>query len=291
MKEQFNWDSLNQKTKIAGVVGHPVDHSLSPIMHNQAYKQMGLDAIYLKFDVPAAYEDFAFFIEAVRSRPWLDCVGFSVTIPHKTNAIRYLKERNFYIDPLAQKIGAVNTLVFNPDNTVAGYNTDYYGILETLRTAEAKLEGKRIAVLGAGGVSRAIVAALTDCRAEVTIFNRTELKAKLLADEFSCKYLPWENRNTTDADIIINGTSIGMDPNIGESPLDEVRPGTTIFDTVYNPLETKLIKFAKAAGAQTISGADMLVFQAAKQINLWFTGKLQIPVDIMRMAVLSKLKK
>ena len=161
--------SVKRKEKVAGVVGHPVDHSLSPIMHNQAYKHMGLDAVYLKFDVPAAYEDFAFFVDGLRARPWLDCVGLSVTIPHKTNAIRYLKEHDFYVDPLAAKIGAVNTLVFNPDNSVSGFNTDYYGILETLRTAEAKLEGKRVAVLGGGGVSRAIVAALADSKADVTI--------------------------------------------------------------------------------------------------------------------------
>ncbi|MFA5865149.1 MAG: shikimate dehydrogenase [Phycisphaerae bacterium] len=300
MKEEYNWDHLNPKTQLAAVIGHPVNHSLSPIMHNQAYKQMGLDAIYLKFDVADSYEDFARFIDGLRARPWLDCVGLSVTIPHKTNAIRYLKNQNASIDPLAEKIGAVNTLVFNRDGSLAGYNTDYLGVLETLRVIagvdKSALKNKHVNVLGGGGVCRAIVAAMTSAGADVTIFNRTAAKAQSLAEEFQCRWVPWEKRNSAPAEIFINGTSLGMHPHIEECPLDSsaLRPGMIVFDTVYNPLETRLLQYARQAQALPVNGADMLVYQAAQQINLWFNREQKeeffIPIDIMKNAVLSKLR-
>jgi 3-dehydroquinate dehydratase / shikimate dehydrogenase len=224
----------------------------------------------------------------------------SVTIPHKTNAIRYLKSQNAFIDPLAEKIGAVNTLVFNRDGSIAGYNTDYLGVLETLRVIagidKSTLKNRRVNVLGGGGVCRAIVAAMTSAGADVTIFNRTTSKAQSLAEEFLCRWEPWEKRNSAPADILINGTSLGMHPNIKECPLDPsaLRPGMVVFDTVYNPLETQLLQFARCAQALPVNGADMLVYQAARQINLWFNQEqkeeFSIPIGIMKNAVLSKLR-
>ncbi len=301
MKEEFNWDTLGPETRLAGVIGHPVEHSLSPTMHNRVYQSMGLNGVYLKFDVAETYEAFAEFIDALRSRPWLHCMGLSITIPHKTNAIRYLHENKGVIDPLAEKIGAVNTFVFDLDGSMAGYNTDYVGVLETLRVSgglgKRGLKGKKAAILGGGGVVRAIVAALTSVQAKVTLFNRTESKARNLAEEFGCEWKPWEERNVAGADIIINGTSLGMHPNIEGCPLEAsgIRPGMIVFDTVYNPLETKLLKYAKEAGGLALTGADMLVFQAVEQIKLWLLGQqireIPVPADIMKVAMMAKLQR
>jgi 3-dehydroquinate dehydratase/shikimate dehydrogenase len=300
MKAEYGFDRISPATRIAGIVGHPVGHSLSPIMHNRAYEKMGFDGVYVKFDVPETYEDFCRFIDGLRSRPWMDVMGLSVTIPHKTHALRYLKENRAKIDPLAEKIGAVNTIVFGKSGEISGYNTDYLGVLETLRIQAnlpaVKLVGRRTAVFGSGGVSRAIIAAMTSVGADVTIFNRTESKARALAEEFNCRWGSWEDREKFDAEIIINGTSLGMSPEVESCPLTDGRaisPGCVVFDTVYNPLETKLLGLARQRGATAINGADMLVYQAVEQIKLWLPREekeeISIPADIMRTIVLSKL--
>jgi len=301
LKDEYNWDNINRQTKVAGVVGHPIKHSLSPIMHNRAYKQMNINAVYLQLDVPEDYGSFAMFIDFIRERPGYDFIGLSVTIPHKTNALEYLKKNKYEIDPLAEKIGAVNTIAFLPDGRLVGYNTDYLGVLESLRAVggidRADLAGKRLAVLGAGGVARAIVAAMTCANADVTIYNRTESKAVKLAEQFNCSWEKWDKRNEIEADIIINGTSIGMLGNEDASPLesDVIKADMVVFDTVYNPLETKLLKMAKQAGAKTIDGANMLVYQAIEQIKIWLDAwKINynaIPAGIMKQAVLDKLKR
>lgn len=299
MKEEYNWDRIDPATALAGVVGHPVDHSLSPAMHNRAYRQMGVNAVYLKFDVADSPEAFDRFIEEFRARPWLGLMGLSVTIPHKGHALDYVRRHGGCLDPLAERIGAVNTLVFTAQGLVKGYNTDYAGILKTLEISAglgpAGLAGKRVMILGGGGVSRAIVAATTAAGAEVTVFNRTPDRARTLAAEFGCQWRPWDERNHVAADVVINGTSVGMHPKVEDCPLEPaaLRPGMVVFDTVYNPLPTKLLRQAQAAGAVGVSGADMLVFQAVEQIRLWLEGQEKrdfcIPADIMKDAVLSRL--
>jgi 3-dehydroquinate dehydratase/shikimate dehydrogenase len=299
MKNEYNVDRIDHDTLIAGVVGHPVEHSLSPLIHNRAYQTMNQDAAYVKFDVADSYDDFCLFIDGLRQRRWLDVMGLSITIPHKTNALRYLKEHDEDIAPLAEKIGAVNTLIFHPDGKLSGDNTDYLGVLETLhreaKLSPADLAGKRVAVLGAGGVSRAIVAAMAAAQARITIYNRSEDKARQLAEEFICDWQPWDRRNQLEADIVINGISLGMHPNINTCSLEPsaLSPGMIVFDTVYNPLETKLLKLARERGAQPVDGANMLVYQAAEQIKLWLTARqkeeFSIPIDIMKRAMLSKL--
>jgi 3-dehydroquinate dehydratase/shikimate dehydrogenase len=300
MKNEYNYDHIGSKTLIAGVVGDPVEHSLSPLIHNLANLHNRADSVYVKFEVIRSYDKFCEFIEALRKRPWLNMMGLSVTIPHKTNALQYLKDHNEPVDPLAEKIGAVNTLTFHPNGSLSGANTDYLGVLETLRCeaglAPQNLAGKRVVVLGAGGVCRAIVAAMTFAGAEVTIYNRTEEKARSLADDFNCRYQPWESRNNLSADIVINGTSLGLHPNSDISPLsaDAIEPGMIVFDTVYNPLETKLFRLARERGAKPIDGANMLVYQAAEQIKIWRKAQqkeeIPIPTDIMKKAMLNKLK-
>ncbi|NLE28314.1 MAG: shikimate dehydrogenase, partial [Phycisphaerae bacterium] len=300
MKAEYGLERINRATKLAGIVGHPVGHSLSPIIHNRAYQAMGLDGVYVKFDVPERYEDFCRFIDEVRRREWFDLMGLSVTIPHKTHALRYLKSLGAKIDPLAVKIGAVNTIVFGTGGELWGYNTDYLGVLETLRQQAdlpaEKLVGKRTAVFGSGGVARAIVAAMMSVGAEVTVFNRTESKAAALAEEFGCRWASWNDREQFDAQIMINGTSLGMWPEVESCPLrraEAICPECVVFDTVYNPLETKLLRLARSRGAVAIHGADMLVYQAVEQIKLWKPQQgdkeISIPADIMRTVVLSKL--
>ena len=304
MREEYNWERINQKTKLAGVLGHPIKHSLSPIMHNRVYRHMDVNVLYLRFDVEGGYSGFATFIDFIRERPEYDFIGLSVTIPHKTNAIEYLQKHSYEIDELAQKIGAVNTIVFMPNGRLAGYNTDYKGILESLKivgTMElSELSNKKVAVLGAGGVAKAIVAAMCSVGADVIIYNRTESKAKALAEQFNCKYESWSARETIAADIIINGTSIGMLGNDDKSPIEEeiakkiIKPGMIVFDTVYNPLETRLLRIAKQLDAKTIDGANMLVYQAIEQIKLWLDAwgisYNEISADIMKQAILEKLK-
>jgi 3-dehydroquinate dehydratase/shikimate dehydrogenase len=299
MKNEFNYNHIGPETLIAGVVGDPVEHSLSPLIHNLANLHDRVNSVYVKFEVAKSYDNFCGFIDALRARPWLNMMGLSITIPHKTNALQYLKDHHEDVDPLAEKIGAVNTLTFHIDGSLSGANTDYLGVLETLRCkanlASQDLAGKRVAVLGAGGVCRAIVAAMTSADADVTIYNRTEEKAHALADDFHCRYQPWESRNSLSADILINGTSLGLHPNSDISPLEPaaLKPGMIVFDTVYNPLETKLLRLARERGAQPIDGANMLVFQAAEQIKIWRKaqqkGEISIPTDIMKEAMLSRL--
>lgn len=300
MRETYNWDRIGNDTKVLGVVGHPVEHSLSPPMHNAAYRAMGFDGLYLRFCVSAEYEAFARFVDLVRDTENLDIIGLSVTIPHKANAIRYLQEHGGRIDPLAEKIGAVNTLVFHLDGSAAGYNTDYLGVLAALELegglGSQSLAGKRVAVLGAGGVSRAIVAAMTSSGAEVTVFNRTAEKAQSLADEFDCRAELWDRREQLRAEVLINGTSIGMWPRSDESPIDPLalRPEMVVFDTVYNPLWTKLLTAAQQGGAKAVDGASMLVYQAVEQIRLWTQAAgspcAEVPVAVMRDVVLRHLK-
>jgi len=265
MKRDYRWDTIDHATMVAGVIGHPVEHSMSPVMHNRAYTAMGFNAVYLKFDVADTYEDFARFIDGIRARPWLGGIGLSVTIPHKTHAIRYLESNGFDVSPLAQQIGAVNTLVFPKDGSLSGYNTDYVGILESLRTAAGldrkALRGQTVAVLGGGGVSRAIVAAMAEVEADVTVYNRTESKARDLANEFGVKWDAWERRNDLKARILINGTSVGMHPKVDDCPVDPtvLRPGMIVFDTIYNPLQTRLLEAAREsarAGGRPVSPGD-----------------------------------
>ena len=296
LTKTYNWDRIGPETKVLGVVGHPIEQSLSPPMHNAAYQQMGFPGVYLRFDVPKDYASFEQFIDRLRRFP--DALGVSVTIPHKSNAIQYVKSHSGTLDGLAEHIGAVNTLKFYPDGTVAGINSDYLGFITALIEGAGllleELEGKRLAVLGAGGVSRAIVAAMKERKAEVTIYNRTAARAEALAKEFECACRPWDERYRLKAEIVINGTSIGMSPNVDESPLDAsaIKPGMIVFDTVYNPLETKLLRLAGEAGAKTIDGLSMLVYQAYEQIEFWTENRYNVHgcISTMRDVALKSLK-
>ncbi len=283
---------ISAKTKICGLIGDPVEHSVSPAMHNAAFSSLGLDYIYLPFRV--ARDNLTKAIDGLKV---LDIRGLNVTIPHKVAVIPLLDE----IEPLAQKIGAVNTIV-NNKGRLKGHNTDAGGFLKALLGRGVEPRDKKVVVLGAGGASRAISFTLAEKRAEIVILNRklemdwaVELASSISqfsAKEVKALELNDENLSSVlaTADILVNATSVGMSPNINQSPVPArlLKTELVVFDIVYNPLKTRLLAEAEAAGAETISGIDMLVRQGALAFELWTGAKA--PIDIMKAKAIEALK-
>jgi 3-dehydroquinate dehydratase/shikimate dehydrogenase len=348
LKKLYHYHLINSETRVFGVLGDPVAHSLSPHIHNLSMRRSGLNAIYLPFRVSA--EAFPAFLEAFESIP---VQGYSVTIPHKEAAARLALKKDITVE----RTQAANTLIREGDGFTA-YNTDYRGALETLLVnlprlrpgeygeiqpdpasaslpastteerapenlgafgaplegirapetrvqatvprplteiqardleldpaAHSVLQGKVVLLLGAGGVARAIAHALHREGALLTIANRTVEKAERLASEVGCRYIEWAGRHSVTCQIAINCTPVGMHPQVDESPLHAsfFRPGLVIFDTVYTPENTLMVKEARSRGAAVITGVELFVRQAALQFRL-FTGK-QAPIDLMRKVV------
>jgi 3-dehydroquinate dehydratase / shikimate dehydrogenase len=301
MKRLYCWDAINANTRVYGVVASPVMHSMSPAIHNAGFDAVGHDGVYVPLLVNPGYESFKAFMESFRAFEPLHLRGLSVTLPHKENALRYLKEKGATVEELAERIGTVNTIVIEPGGKLAGFNTDYAAILDTITTAlgiaREDLADKRVAVIGAGGTGRTAVAALAECGATVVVYNRTMERAEALAAEFNGrrgKVVAARMEKLCDSccHIFINTTSVGMHPNVDESPLGERLPAfaadTLVFDTIYNPPETKLLRQAKAAGAKTVGGVEMFVRQAARQFEAW-TAK-PAPLDLFRRVVESRLQ-
>lgn len=272
-------------TKLCSLIGDPVEHSLSPIMHNAAFQHLGLNYVYICLRVQSAKLRTA--VEGIKS---LGIQGLNVTIPHKITVMKYLDE----IDPLAKDIGAVNT-VANRDGGLVGSNTDGLGGLKALEEEGVTIKGKKVVLLGAGGAARALSFCIAPLADILVILNRTEEKAVELASSlrrrFSKKILGGNlNRDILvkeleGADILINSTSVGMYPRSGECLVDNslLNPKMTVFDIVYNPLETRLLREAKRVGAKTVGGVDMLVHQGALAFQIW-TG-VTPPIDVMFRAV------
>lgn len=283
------------ETRLCGIIGDPIEHTMSPVMHNAAFSKLRLNYRYVPFRVRK--EELGKAIERMRV---LNMRGLNVTIPHKVAVIPFLDR----LDPLAKEIGAVNTIV-NDDGVLTGYNTDAAGFLRALLTRGIEPKGKNVVILGAGGASRAIsfVLAREDC--DVLILNRTLYKARELASSVSEAFrkevralkLNRENvvRALQEADILVNTTSVGMSPSVEETPvnadsLSEVKnPTLVVFDIVYNPVRTRLLREAEKAGAQTVSGLDMLVWQGALAFEKW-TG-LEAPFGLMKEEVIKALER
>jgi 3-dehydroquinate dehydratase / shikimate dehydrogenase len=296
LKNTYRWDELKPTTKVYGVVGAPVGHSMSPAIHNAGFDAIGFDGVYVPLLVQPGYESFKAFMETFRAFKPLDLSGLSITIPHKENALRYAREsEDFEIDPLAERIGAVNTYAFDVAGKNVALSTDYAAILDTITTSldidRDGLKGLRVAVVGAGGTGRTAVAALRHFGAKVSLFNRTPDRAIELALEFGAIAKSMESLPTETYDVYVNTTSLGMSPNVDASIFDAgeptLTPHTLVFDTVYNPIETKLLKLAKDRGVKTASGVEMFVRQAAGQFELW-TGR-QPPAEAMRSVVIRRL--
>lgn len=275
MKKKYHWDRLNAETEIFGLIGNPVAHSIGPEMYNACFEVENVNAIYLPLLLEGDKLEFDMFMQNVTDRTKAGFGGFSVTLPHKTNALDYANQRGDYVDNLAEAIGAVNTIKIGFNGILSAYNTDYSGAMEALIAAtgadKRQLHKAKVAVIGAGGVARAVVAGLTDVGARITIYNRTVSKAQSLAKEFRCKAAGMEAINDLDASIIVNCTSLGMHPNEKSCPLppEVISEDMTVFDTVYNPLETQLLKYAKQAGATVVNGAEMYIYQAMAQYKLF----------------------
>jgi 3-dehydroquinate dehydratase/shikimate dehydrogenase len=285
-KTIYRWDSINADTKLYGVIGAPVAHSAGPVVHNACFAEMSENKLYLPLLVESrpsegrgegGKSEFDCFLRHVLSRSWLGFRGFSITIPHKENALNFVKENRGFIEPLAEKIGAVNTIVIGPDSKLLAYNTDYSAAMDAITStigSKAKLKNLAVAVIGAGGVAKAIVAGLSDAGAKITIYNRTVKRGEKLAAEFNCNFAALNNLANLDAKLVINCTSIGMYPDTDATPLPKkcIKKDMVVFDTVYNPPQTLLLKQAEEKKAKTIDGLSMFTKQAAAQFKL-FTGK------------------
>ena len=270
--------SINGQTKLVGLIGYPVKHSLSPAMHNSAFAALSLNWCYVS--LPVLPERLG---EAVAGLRALSFVGANVTVPHKEAVMSYLD----HVTPEAQAIGAVNTIVVR-EGKLIGYNTDWQGFLTALSEGGFDPQGKRAVVLGAGGAARAVVYALAQAGAQVAILNRTPARAQALAKDFSPLFstLPLTPQTvedqTAETHLLVNTTPVGLWPEVDKSlwPEDLAFPGhLTVFDLVYNPRETKLLRQARWAGAKVIGGLGMLIHQGAVAFELWTREKA--PVEMM----------
>ncbi len=268
MKDLYRFDSINRETRVFGVLGDPIGHSLSPLLHNTAMHQINFNGVYIPIRVtrdqlPQFLKDFS----------WLDVRGYSVTIPHKEAALANASR----CEEIVRQIGAANTLIRDDNGQWEADNTDYAAALDSLQLALKpgdSLEGKRVLMLGAGGVARAIGLGVTRKGAVLVIASRTADRAKTLAESLGCRHITWENRGAEYADILINCTPVGMHPNVNETPFQEnwMRDDMIVFDTIYNPEQTLLLKEARAHSCRTVSGVEMFVRQAAGQFQK-FTGQ------------------
>ncbi len=287
----YHWRGQDAHTQIFGVIGYPLGHSLSPLIHNAGLQQQAVNAVYVPVLVERGYENFSSAMDALRNTLPGRIGGLSITIPHKENALRYIQEHTGKVEPLAGRIGAVNTLLMEPNGAMEGLNSDLPGFLHALcagmNIRPEELAGRTAAILGAGGAARAVAAALADQGAQVVVYNRTHEKADALARSLggfrgTVTAAPWEALQGDAAKIFVNCTPLGMAPNIDTPPMPafDFTPRSVVFDTVYNPLETRLLRDAHAAGAVTIPGLEMFVQQAAVQFER-FTGR-NAPAGLFR---------
>lgn len=273
---------ISGKTKTVGLIGNPVEHSISPAMHNAAFEEKNLDYVYVAFQVKK--DSLSDAISGIRS---LGIEGVNVTIPHKTTVIRNLDE----VVDTARKIGAVNTIK-KKGNKLIGFNTDGIGALKSLQNEIGKIDNRETLLLGAGGAARAIAFTLVEAGAKLTISNRTLAKGEKLAEEIKEKTgrktfsIPQKKSDLAkvikETEILINSTSVGMHPDKDKALVksDAMHKNLIVMDVVYNPLQTRLLKEAEKAGAKTINGLEMLVHQGAASSEIW-TGE-KAPTETMK---------
>jgi len=279
---------ISGKTKICAIIGDPVEHSLSPAMHNAAFQELGLNIVYVAFQVKK--DELGAAVAGARS---LGLRGLNVTMPHKNAVIEHLDD----IDETAKTIGAVNTILNNRGRLI-GYNTDGKGAMIALQENGVSTEEKKMLLLGAGGAAKAIAYQAAQEVDELVILNRTPDKAIKLAEQLSSfgkvrvGKLVAEAlaKELEDTDILVNATSVGMNPEIDCSPVPSelLHSRLCVMDIVYNPLETRLLRDSKAAGAKVVSGLEMLLYQGAVAFEIW--TNCPAPVEIMKKAALEALE-
>ncbi|HLN46317.1 MAG TPA: shikimate dehydrogenase [Candidatus Sulfotelmatobacter sp.] len=278
---------LSGKTHVCAVIGDPIEHSLSPTMHNAAFEHLKLDFAFLSFRVTSDQLE-----NAMRGVRALGIRGLNVTMPHKNAVTEFLDEG----DPAVRFLHTANTIL-NQDGRLRGFNTDGIGAVKALKNNGVDLAGKKVLLLGAGGAAKAIAFYLAREVGEISILNRDAMKARELANvlepcgKIEGDMLTLENvaQKLQDADILINATSAGMVPNVHESYVrpEWLTPKLCVMDIVYNPLETKLVHDAKTAGAKVINGIEMLLYQGAASFEIWI--RCPAPIQVMREALLRKL--
>jgi 3-dehydroquinate dehydratase / shikimate dehydrogenase len=280
MNDIYHYNRIDRQTAVYGVIGDPIGQSLSPMVHNAAFRRLEINAVYVPFRVPR--EHLAQFVD---DAPALGIKGLSVTIPHKEAVLKKLT----LMDDSMKGIGAVNTVLVGQDKTLRGFNTDQQAALDSLEQAleehngqPGNLDNQKALVLGAGGAAKAIGFGLKRLGASVVIAGRTPQRAQQLADALTCKTLDWNNRYSFQPDIVVNCTPVGMHPNVDATPYDKhhLRPSMVVFDTVYNPENTLLVKDARSQSCTVVTGVEMFVRQACLQFEL-FTGQAA-PSDLMR---------
>jgi 3-dehydroquinate dehydratase/shikimate dehydrogenase len=279
MTDIYHYEQINAETAVYGVMGDPIGHSLSPLIHNASFAALGLNAVYIPFRIPR--EDVVSFLTEAQE---LGVRGLSVTIPHKEAVQAQLTRA----DDAVRGIGAANTIVFSGNDSF-GHNTDHQASMASLAHAlgvpadsSFSLKGKKALVLGAGGAAKAIAFGLKEHQAEVVLASRTRDRTNRLAAQLECKAIDWDSRYEIDPDLLMNCTPVGMHPNVDSTPFDResLRSSMVVFDAVYNPENTLLVKEARSRGCKVVSGLDMFVRQAALQFQ-YFTGQPG-PADLMR---------
>jgi len=265
---------------VYGLVGNPVGHLVSPPMHEAAYEELGMDASYVAFEPPV--EEIR---QAIGGAQTLGIAGLNVTIPFKQDVLELVEPGE-----LAERIGAVNTIEFRTEGAPRGYNTDAAGVTRAFEHHDVDLDGRKAVVVGAGGAGRAAAFALSDAGAEVHIANRTVDRAIDLASDVSDGTggsLDTLDSQIGDASVLVNATSVGMESDETPVPADYLHSDLTVLDAVYAPLETRLLREANEAGATTIDGAWMLLFQGVEAFEQW-TNR-EAPVDVMNRALRNAL--
>ena len=287
--------NMGKHKSVVGIIGHPITHSLSPLMHNTAFEIKGLDYIYLSFDVVSENLE-----DAMKGMVGLGIRGFNVTIPHKEKIVQYLNK----ISDEANIIGAVNTVV-NENGILTGYNTDVNGIVKTLEPYKEELENSEVSLFGAGGATRSILYALIRNFnvGKINLINRTKERAEQLKDYYSEKML-FENISTFElvppdlkkiifnSKVLINATPLGMFPETDDSPVlseEFFNDNQIVFDVIYNPLKTKFLQLAESSGATVVNGLKMFVEQGSKAFELW-TGE-EMPKEEITKVVEQELLK
>ena len=281
MQDLYRYDSINSETAVYGVLGDPIGHSWSPLLHNTAFRHRNMNAVYLPMRVPPEV-----FRETLEAYDMLDVRGYSVTIPHKTAALEFAK----HADPVTADIGAANTLFKDSEGGWCATNTDFQAALDSIQigledAGHASLDGLRVLLLGTGGVARAIGVGVERAGGVLILTNRSKKRGERLAEELECQFVTWANRGAVAADVIVNCTPVGMSPQLNETPFEQhwFRDGRVVFDTIYNPENTLFLKEAREHRCYAVSGLEMFVRQAAAQFQR-FSGE-SAPLDEMRAAL------
>lgn len=288
LKRDYFYEQINAETEVFAVVGDPIEQSLSPAIHNAAFRHLGMNRVMVPFLIPSGG-----LASALKELEWLKIGGYSVTIPHKEDLVAMLDTK----DGAVERTGSCNTLIFR-NGKKEGHNTDYRAAMDVLEagmggTTEqgtSPLLDRQVLILGAGGVARSIAFGVVRRGATLTITNRHDERATHLAEEVGCRTVNWGQRASTLAEVIINCTPVGMHPDVDDTPVPPAafnKANMTAFDTIYHPENTMFLKLAKERACATINGVDMFIRQAAEQFKL-YTGQ-DAPLDVMRDALKRRL--